>query len=134
MRGDCVINLLISYTFGISIHAPRMGSDIIMQMVAEVYPISIHVSSVVSDFNLINSTMISLYFNSCSLCGERPSHRVFRLHAVDFSIHVPRMRSDSARKVDMFSYKFFSRFSCGERLSISFKAPTILSFQFTLLE
>lgn len=177
MGGDCVINLMISYTFGISIHAPRMGSDIIMQMVAEVYPISIHVSSVVSDFNLINSTMISLYFNSCSLrgawcCIPKVVHGLLAISILapcigsdginspicsvpQFSIHAPRMRSDSARKVDMFSYKFFihasrvgndfryplrpllywvfnSRSSSEERPDATGGVINIITFQFTL--
>lgn len=140
----------------ISICAPHMGSDQLSSLFKSVntefqftFPVWRAISFTsfkilyyfnsrfLHDGRLCNQPPDLLYiwdFNSRSPHGERPSHRVFRLHAVDFSIHVPRMRSDSARKVDMFSYKFFSRFPCGERLSISFKAPTILSFQFTLLE
>ena len=126
MGSDCIINPLISYTFGISILAPCVGSDIIMQMVAEGYPISIHaprmgcdirffhVVRCSIDFILINSTMISLYFNSCSLCGERCciSKVVHGLFAI--SILAPCLRSDSARWSPRCSPRYFnSRFRVG---------------------
>ena len=73
-----------------------------------------HVARCSIDFILINSTMISLYFNSCSLCGERCciSKVVHGLFAI--SILAPCLRSDSARWSPRCSPRYFnSRFRVG---------------------
>lgn len=130
----------------ISIHVPRVGSDIIMQMAAEGYLISIHVPRLERDFNLINSTMISLYFNShsslrgewstfftcspeqmhfnsCSLCWEWPgqAHLCCR-NLRNFNSHSPhgeRLYYDDYR---LFSLNFNSYSPYGERsFSIALK-------------
>lgn len=51
-----------------------------------------------------------------------------------FNSRSPHGERFSSKSRYVFIQVFNSLFPCGERLLISFKAPTILSFQFTLLE
>ena len=79
----------------ISIHAPRMGSDVTAGVVLTAEPpISIHAPRMGSDLIVTWSIRPDTYFNPRSPDGERPPHIRF-LHLPEcISIHAPRMGSD----------------------------------------
>ena len=80
---------------GISIHAPRVGSDFFS-----------------SRYNSSNSS----YFNPRSPCGERQKLSDCFLWAIRISIHAPRVGSDGRLFPRQSPYKDFNpRSPCGER-------------------
>ena len=94
----------------ISIHAPRVGSDL-----------------------LPDSVMIySSYFNPRSPCGERRGcHRGTRVPEI--SIHAPRVGSDASRERPQRLHLYFNpRSPCGERLINNQGISTERQFQSTL--
>ena len=90
-------------SFGISIHAPRVGSDLVVQVLA---------------FWIVN-------FNPRSPCGERLQRYTYSLRALRISIHAPRVGSDRpARCTAGPAWHFNPRSPCGERPS-----PDLLYFR-----
>ena len=84
---------------GISIHAPRVGSDVRLVHQKEEDKISIHAPRVGSDGKILASYhIITSYFNPRSPCGERRLFRPMRIPACRrISIHAPRVGSDCRR-------------------------------------
>ena len=83
----------------ISIHAPRVGSDVRLVHQKEEDKISIHAPRVGSDGKILASYhIITSYFNPRSPCGERRLFRPMRIPACRrISIHAPRVGSDCRR-------------------------------------
>ena len=92
----------------ISIHAPRVGSDPADDVRGVILNISIHAPRVGSDHGIYEFVSPDADFNPRSPRGERPG-AVVGIHAVvRISIHAPRVGSDSCR----------SRRACIPRISI----------------
>ena len=68
-----------SSVFWISIHAPRAGSDVELQVIVEVPAISIHAPRAGSDTILSQRAEKASYFNPRSPCGERPAEGAVRV-------------------------------------------------------
>ena len=106
----------------ISIHAPRVGSDLICLTVcpgltvfqstlpvwgatSTIPPpdrycaISIHAPRVGSDYSLILTSVQNKDFNPRSPCGERPYSNNIRSAQARISIHAPRVGSDRSFKL-----------------------------------
>ena len=84
----------LSGSTGISIHAPRVGSD------------KRHRTSIAK----------RCHFNPRSPCGERRGVQFISLHSVRISIHAPRVGSDARqRPPGLGEQNFNPRSPCGER-------------------
>ena len=79
---------------GISIHAPRMGSDLVRVRADLVHVISIHAPRMGSDCHCRRPACSSRYFNPRSQDGERPQQAGQQHRPGQISIHAPRMGSD----------------------------------------
>ena len=79
----------------ISIHAPRMGSDQFHELSRLVVSISIHAPRMGSDGGGIFCVLAIPYFNPRSPDGERQIWVSTPPHSVLISIHAPRMGSDT---------------------------------------
>ena len=74
MGSDVWVEAMSRSQARISIHAPRVGSDIIVMPGLEKsqYKISIHAPRVGSDLFVFPDPQLPIYFNPRSPCGERP--------------------------------------------------------------
>ena len=118
---------------GISIHAPRVGSDFCRGSADGTVIISIHAPRVGSDTKAVNLPQVNFNFNPRSPCGERRRPGDSDRAGKNISIHAPRVGSDAddARAVPR-AQNFNPRSPCGER-RISKTAPGCgLKFQSTL--
>ena len=120
----------------ISIHAPRVGSDLLRYQLYAISTISIHAPRVGSDCNVGPELHRYSNFNPRSPCGERPDLRYKPNRISGISIHAPRVGSD---RRFMKSWKSRLRFQstlpvwgatpiCGfdvEVLVISIHAPRV---------
>ena len=79
---------------GISIHAPRVGSDGQFAEAVNRKPISIHAPRVGSDWCPYSTGHYQSNFNPRSPCGERPTRRRSFPAGLPISIHAPRVGSD----------------------------------------
>ena len=79
----------------ISIHAPRVGSDLSFIQVLRHLNISIHAPRVGSDSRLLLRLRRRKNFNPRSPCGERLLSFIQVLRHLNISIHAPRVGSDS---------------------------------------
>ena len=79
---------------GISIHAPRMGSDIALYPSGRWLGISIHAPRMGSDKKPAGSLPAGSDFNPRSPDGERLQHATINALRLAISIHAPRMGSD----------------------------------------
>ena len=79
----------------ISIHAPRVGSDLAVDTGVRVSLISIHAPRVGSDLVWCCAGCRSSYFNPRSPCGERPARPPPLRDSRGISIHAPRVGSDT---------------------------------------
>ena len=94
MGSDVDIGLLLYCYLAISIHAPRMGSDLIVTW----------------------SIRPDTYFNPRSPDGERLDFGCRRLPCLEISIHAPRMGSDRLPRPAVPSREYFNpRSPDGER-------------------
>ena len=81
----------------ISIHAPRVGSDVLRHYTrALTLPISIHAPRVGSDTSRLPISMAYPNFNPRSPCGERRVKALVKYQQTQISIHAPRVGSDGA--------------------------------------
>mgnify|MGYP005786785137 CR=1 FL=1 len=81
-------------TAKISIHAPRMGSDVLQLAYVCGGKISIHAPRMGSDAARGGWWALRTYFNPRSPYGERPGEEGLKLFLCPISIHAPRMGSD----------------------------------------
>ena len=102
--------------FRISIHAPRVGSDGFLNSLPMIIDISIHAPRVGSDEGDHKWTSES-YFNPRSPCGERPAFSASVSASIAISIHAPRVGSDFDvdDPVQRSCADFNPRSPCGER-------------------
>ncbi len=119
----------------ISIHAPAWGA--IFEAINQDIPIyfSIHAPRVRSDATFLKWCMACLRFQFSLPAWEAIVLAGLLVVLLVISILASAWGATFASRPSSARGRFFnSRSPWGERLSISFKAPTILSFQFTLLE
>ena len=109
----------------ISIHAPRVGSDIIWATLFR-HPGNFNPRSPCGE--RLNEQIMSRPvsdFNPRSPCGERPKANAKQSESKTISIHAPRVGSDAFEKC---SYKgkcdFNPRSPCGERRTAARASPT----------
>ena len=104
------------YPLSVSIHAPRVGSDLSALYFRRLDLVSIHAPRVGSDDQLQNSSLHCGCFNPRPPCGER--HFLRRVHSRPpyVSIHAPRVGSDIFSAIQYFAVRCFNpRPPCGER-------------------
>ena len=107
---------IIKLSMGISIHAPRVGSDLLRYQLYAFSTISIHAPRVGSDLTESLDTATPLDFNPRSPCGERPKPYGSRISYHTISIHAPRVGSDSRLSGCGYAPAYFNpRSPCGER-------------------
>jgi len=115
---------------GISIHAPRVGSDADDTPFCDVLiSISIHAPRVGSDkINIVHYSG-TVYFNPRSPCGERRVSRGIIERVRDISIHAPRVGSDPLVVLCCgHGQKHFNpRSPCGERLKVGHADPPVIT-------
>ena len=120
----------------ISIHAPRVGSDVFVILVGEKARISIHAPRVGSDAGRDSSTSDSLHFNPRSPRGERPAGAMSSTRiGAHFNPRSPRGERRACLTAERFEDDFNPRSPRGERLiapmkrcgvhSISIHAPRV---------
>ena len=109
--------------YGISIHAPRMGSDIWLSIKCILITISIHAPRMGSDICTIHEFDTLNDFNPRSPHGERPLHGYVPALTTHISIHAPRMGSDFRQLLYLIGLTDFNpRSPHGERrLMIAYK-------------
>ena len=114
-----LIRFLVEKLVLISIHAPRVGSDSLHNVVTLIdIEISIHAPRVGSDSAPSPPGGGTKYFNPRSPCGERHDYVRSGTDARLISIHAPRVGSDSAPSPPGGGTKYFNpRSPCGERHS-----------------
>ena len=101
---------------GISIHAPRTGSDLCALAVIVRLVISIHAPRTGSDRTRCSSPTTRRYFNPRSPHGERPCRGYKARHEQTISIHAPRTGSDVvATNCNQVAMHFNPRSPHGER-------------------
>ena len=117
----------------ISIHAPRVGSDLlVVGDGARVLAISIHAPRVGSDQLVFSIACRAHDFNPRSPCGERRSEGA-NIGTCKISIHAPRVGSDLKRVLWPQTNVYFNpRSPCGERLSVYVRVIRAVGFQSTL--
>ena len=118
---------------GISIHAPRTGSDHrgVGSRHAEV--ISIHAPRTGSDCRRCRCAAFRAYFNPRSPHGERPAQSIMRARGGYISIHAPRTGSDIVPSPCCQGADHFNpRSPHGERPWCAENAPSCVEFQSTL--
>ena len=93
-RGATVLRLDVLRLNGISIHAPRTGSDSIVVDYYGREKISIHAPRTGSDRRGFKSSQTTEYFNPRSPHGERRRSRRRNVYGHLISIHAPRTGSD----------------------------------------
>ena len=81
--------------YDISIHAPRVGSDYIAEHSSVKIGISIHAPRVGSDPCQATASNRNWHFNPRSPCGERRGNYAEYGEEVGISIHAPRVGSDA---------------------------------------
>ncbi len=79
----------------ISIHAPRVGSDLNRYCRLAAFAISIHAPRVGSDLYFKIVFRFFFHFNPRSPCGERQREAEKKVRARQISIHAPRVGSDT---------------------------------------
>ena len=105
-----------SQSQNISIHAPRVGSDVRRCWCCEVSCISIHAPRVGSDALKITPEIGWMNFNPRSPCGERLSDDCHQNCRLIISIHAPRVGSDAINSpLAVPTENFNPRSPCGER-------------------
>ena len=135
MGSDSICPALRRSRPGISIHAPRVGSDLgdSESDVAQL-TISIHAPRVGSDGRLFPRQSPYKDFNPRSPCGERPAGGGAAAHKESISIHAPRVGSDvnwdNGQRIA--NRNFNPRSPCGERQAILTSLRAMVIFQSTL--
>ena len=132
----------------ISIHAPRVGSDLLRYQLYAISTISIHAPRVGSDCNVGPELHRYSNFNPRSPCGERPvqvpvdlSGSLFQSTLpvwgatrdalilgtdLSISIHAPRVGSDRSQRLFFYPLSDFNpRSPCGERPDLRYKPNRI---------
>ena len=79
---------------GISIHAPRTGSDLLRPFIEHIPGISIHAPRTGSDIAWVNLYLAFNNFNPRSPYGERHRLDAGEDVGLEISIHAPRTGSD----------------------------------------
>ena len=103
----------------ISIHAPRVGSDLLGSAGFWGYLISIHAPRVGSDVERVTVGTTWTNFNPRSPCGERRGDHAPAGAADYISIHAPRVGSDWERWcLQQLQFDFNPRSPCGERQGV----------------
>ena len=122
--GSDLCNLMGTPDTWISIHAPRVGSDYHSRPEEPGRRISIHAPRVGSDYFMQMSHALDSDFNPRSPCGERHIERV-RICTSHISIHAPRVGSDFAyRSFGSNRWKFQSTLPVwGATTSMRFRNP-----------
>ena len=117
----------------ISIHAPRVGSDLGQAAILGGNIISIHAPRVGSDFASLSKRCAPENFNPRSPCGERLEFPSWLIRPpLDFNPRSPcGERPVEARQVSL-TYDFNPRSPCGERLDPPHCARHAVRFQSTL--
>ena len=96
MWGATAPKRLRYFLAGISIHAPRVGSDVLFPSPLLVFSISIHAPRVGSDYQRAKQRPRREDFNPRSPCGERLRPKKRLRKRIFISIHAPRVGSDTA--------------------------------------
>ena len=100
----------------ISIHAPRVGSDLNRYCRLAAFAISIHAPRVGSDSPTAELEPEPLYFNPRSPCGERPSSLHILHSSLIFQSTLPVWGATRLRSgFRFFQHHFNPRSPCGER-------------------
>ena len=112
---------------GISIHAPRMGSDRNMSRRPRSRTgISIHAPRMGSDWRPSAGSSPGSYFNPRSPDGERQATTTSRDGLSHISIHAPRMGSDVSSSILFSFHMYFNpRSPDGERLRVFQRAGRV---------
>ena len=117
----------------ISIHAPRVGSDTTSSSRGISGSISIHAPRVGSDARGRRGVCLHADFNPRSPCGERLCEFPKGHNAKKISIHAPRVGSDGTLRPQPQSPNHFNpRSPCGERLCVAPYSACSRVFQSTL--
>ena len=117
----------------ISIHAPRVGSDVSGFLIFVRCSISIHAPRVGSDFHHHLVGFRIPYFNPRSPCGERRHSAPASTKILRISIHAPRVGSDCFFSSHVNGIIYFNpRSPCGERQNSQKARYNTRRFQSTL--
>ena len=117
----------------ISIHAPRVGSDIAAMALLQGQCISIHAPRVGSDAIASAIALAANYFNPRSPRGERQLRNVGGIDARNFNPRSPRGERHDVAHVDVRAERHFNpRSPRGERRSTSVILASPPAFQSTL--
>ena len=118
---------------GISIHAPRVGSDALPSLSDSWIRISIHAPRVGSDFLPVIQDNFVADFNPRSPCGERRGKDHAFLKQINFNPRSPCGERQSGHPTDSGGRKDFNpRSPCGERPRRALQHAVTSAFQSTL--